>query len=79
MKTPGYLEPSLLQQIAEAICRVRYGSIHITIHDARVVQIERIEKIRLSMEAHLRAGGIDEKSATDQVSGGIRSKQANIG
>lgn len=35
------------QRILQAIKTVRYGSVEIVIHDAKVVQIERKEKIRL--------------------------------
>jgi hypothetical protein len=35
------------QQILRAIKDVRYGSVEIIIHDSKVVQIERKEKIRL--------------------------------
>ena len=37
----------LEQQILRAIKHVRYGSVEIIIHDSKVVQIERKEKIRL--------------------------------
>lgn len=33
--------------ILEALRGIRYGSVEITIHESRVVQIERKEKIRL--------------------------------
>lgn len=35
------------QQILKAIREIRYGSVEIVIHDSRVVQIERKEKIRV--------------------------------
>ena len=35
-------------EILRAVREVRYGSVEITIHDARVVQIERREKVRLT-------------------------------
>ena len=38
----------LEQQILQAIKQVRYGSVEIIIHDAKVVQIERKEKIRFT-------------------------------
>ena len=36
--------------IASAIEGIRYGSIEITIHDSRIVQIERKEKLRFDRE-----------------------------
>jgi hypothetical protein len=45
--TPKEWAPDIEQQILRAIRDVRYGSVEIIIHDAKVVQIERKEKIRL--------------------------------
>lgn len=38
---PGWLDP-----IAHALRQLRYGSVEITVHDGRIVQIERKEKLR---------------------------------
>lgn len=43
-------EPSqaaMADLIANALREIRFGSVEITIHDARVVQIERREKLRI--------------------------------
>lgn len=57
----GAAEPvvsqELLLRIAEAIRGIRYGSVQITIHDSRVVQIEKAEKVRLEQPADLTPGG----------------------
>jgi hypothetical protein len=37
----------LTQQILQALQEIRYGSVEIVIHDSKVVQIERKEKIRI--------------------------------
>ena len=37
----------LTQQILRALQEIRYGSVEIVIHDSKVVQIERKEKIRI--------------------------------
>lgn len=42
--------PHLEQHILQAIRNVRYGSVEIIIHDSKVVQIERKEKIRFASE-----------------------------
>lgn len=34
------------EEILRAVHNVRYGSVEITIHDSKVVQVERREKIR---------------------------------
>jgi len=36
----------IVKKIMDAIENVRYGSVEVTIHESRVVQIERKEKIR---------------------------------
>ncbi len=43
-----------LQQILRALQRLRYGAVEITVHDGRIVQIERREKIRLESVAPAR-------------------------
>ncbi len=42
------LSQTVLQQIARAIGSIRYGTVQVTVHDARVVQIETSEKIRIA-------------------------------
>jgi len=36
----------IFRKIIDAIENIRYGSVEVTIHESRVVQIERKEKIR---------------------------------
>jgi hypothetical protein len=43
-------DPDIEQHILRAIKHVRYGSVEIIIHDSKVVQIERKEKIRFVPE-----------------------------
>ena len=47
--TAKELEQSL-DAIRRALATLRYGSIEIIVHDSKVVQIERKEKIRLPQE-----------------------------
>lgn len=39
--------PEVERRIREALAGLRFGSVEITVHEARVVQIERREKVRL--------------------------------
>jgi hypothetical protein len=41
----------LTQKILRALQEIRYGSVEIIIHDSKVVQIERREKIRLDTDS----------------------------
>jgi hypothetical protein len=43
-------DPNLTNTILRAIREIRYGSVEIIIHDSRIVQIERKEKIRLDTD-----------------------------
>ncbi len=45
-----------LVEISRSIRNVRFGSVEITIHDSRVVQIERKEKLRFAVAPRVRAG-----------------------
>jgi hypothetical protein len=36
----------VVDEVLRAVKDIRYGSVEITIHDSRVVQIERKEKVR---------------------------------
>lgn len=36
----------LAEEIMKAVREIRYGSIQITIHDSKVVQIDKTEKVR---------------------------------
>jgi hypothetical protein len=38
--------PDVMAKLLEAIEGIRYGSVEIIIHDGRIVQIERKEKVR---------------------------------
>ena len=38
------------EEILRAVRRIRFGSVEITIHDSRVVQIEQKEKVRIGAE-----------------------------
>jgi len=39
--------PDIEQEILRAVRNLRFGSVEIVVHDSKVVQIERKEKIRL--------------------------------
>jgi hypothetical protein len=41
----------LTRQILRALQEIRYGSLEIIIHDSRIVQIERREKIRIDRDS----------------------------
>jgi hypothetical protein len=44
------LPPALLRELWQALHSIRYGTVELVIHDGRVVQLERREKVRLEPE-----------------------------
>ena len=44
------LPPRLLHELVDALRSIRYGAVELVIHDGRVVQLERREKVRF--DAH---------------------------
>jgi hypothetical protein len=46
-KTP--LSDNDVRKVLEAIKGLRFGSVEITVHEGRIVQVERKEKIRLNI------------------------------
>lgn len=45
---PQILRSEVIQEILQALEALRFGSVEITVHEGRVTQIERREKIRFS-------------------------------
>jgi hypothetical protein len=45
------ITPEVVAEILAALRGLRYGSIVVTIHDSKVVQIEKNEKVRLQKKA----------------------------
>ena len=46
---PPPLPQALLHELREALKAIRYGTIELVIHDGRVVQLERREKVRFDV------------------------------
>ena len=44
------ISPALLRELRQALLAIRYGAIELVIHDGRVVQLERREKVRFDTE-----------------------------
>lgn len=49
--TDETISPKVVAEILTALRGLRYGSIVVTIHDSKVVQIEKNEKVRLQKKA----------------------------
>lgn len=46
----GYREQDIINKIKDALKKIEYGSILITIHDGKVTQIDQTEKWRFTNE-----------------------------
>ena len=58
-------EPTgLLHGLILALRSIRYGAIELVIHDGRVVQLEKREKVRLQTEVTQPGGAVVERGAT---------------
>jgi len=49
------LSPRLAQQLEQALRGLEYGTIQLVIHDAQVVRIERLERIKLTDQSEATA------------------------
>ncbi|MGH8594893.1 MAG: YezD family protein [Gammaproteobacteria bacterium] len=55
-ESAGIDAPDMVQQVLRALRGIRYGSIELVVHDGRVVQIERKEKLRFERPDPKRSG-----------------------
>ncbi len=44
------IDPLVLKRLLEAVASLRFGSVEITVHEGRVVQIDRRERIRIEKQ-----------------------------
>ncbi|GIQ69531.1 DUF2292 domain-containing protein [Xylanibacillus composti] len=47
MEKSSEKEKEIIHYIQQSLSDIQYGSIHIVIHEGRIVQIERTEKLRM--------------------------------
>lgn len=48
MKEEKNIDPKIMNEITEAVKKMKFGEVVITVHDAKVVQIEERKKKRFS-------------------------------
>ncbi len=51
LQATSHASNEVVQEILSAIESLRYGSVEIVVHDGRVTQIEKREKVRFGQEA----------------------------
>ena len=64
MNAQGLTE-ALTTSLAQALRGLRYGTIQLVVHDARIVRIERIERIRLPAAPFEEMAGTAQAGLTD--------------
>lgn len=52
MENAKQLDRVWLERIAESLSGIKYGQVHITIHDGRIVQIDRLERRRFELQGN---------------------------
>ncbi len=68
------ISPELLQHIGNALRSIRYGTVQITVHNARVVQIDKVERVRFASTTDLTRGlQASTPPIPDRTTGGHRS------
>lgn len=73
MKEHSVLSEEILRNLEEAVSSIRFGTVQITIHDGRVVQLEKSEKVRFpSHPVEIASAVQKEISPTDRIAGGKR-------
>jgi hypothetical protein len=50
-------EDKVLKKITRALAELHYGTIQITVHNSRVTQIDKLERIRVFRDDYVDAGG----------------------
>ena len=53
-------ELTLLRNVIHALRSLRYGSVNLTVHDGRLVEIQKIERIR--MGGNKRSGVVESRN-----------------
>jgi hypothetical protein len=48
---------AITKEVIETINNLKYGQIHITVHNSKIVQIDKIEKVRFDDIWHIEKGG----------------------
>jgi len=49
-----YIEPEWLRLVRQHVNSLKYGTVQITVHDSRVTQVERSEKVRLDNQTNVK-------------------------
>ena len=75
----GDYDRAWVRSVVQAVRAIRFGAVELVIHDGRVVQIERREKLRLE-DAHRRPDNRERNHQSDpradRISGSFEAREA---
>ena len=58
IKTQNTVDETVLKKIGESLNGLKFGSITITVHNSKIVQVDRVEKTRFDRETVNEGEGI---------------------
>ncbi len=61
------LPSEVARQVAEALHGLRFGEVHLVVHEAQIVRIERIERIRLTATTEAVSGSIGRPTTSTEA------------
>ncbi|MDR1997684.1 MAG: YezD family protein [Candidatus Margulisbacteria bacterium] len=50
-------DEKVLKKVAQALENLHYGTVQITVHNSRVTQIDKLERVRVHREDYVDGGG----------------------
>ena len=69
------LPDGLSQEVALALDGLQYGSVQLVVHEAKVVRIERVERIRLTDTSEATTTTTGQATTTTEVRHGKRQEE----
>ncbi|WP_042165288.1 YezD family protein [Paenibacillus gorillae] len=70
MAKPLELDQLWLERIVDQVNGLQYGSVNITVHDGRIVQIDRTERTRFDQPSHKQTSHEPQARNRDNTSSG---------
>lgn len=73
MAKPLELDQQWLERITDQVNGLQYGSVNITVHDGRIVQIDRTERTRYDQPSHKQSSNNEQQAKGGNGSNGGES------
>ncbi|MFF2091878.1 YezD family protein [Paenibacillus sp. NPDC058174] len=79
MAKPLELDQLWLERIVDQVNGLQYGSVNITVHDGRIVQIDRTERTRFDQPSHKQTNHDSQAKNRDNANSGNAAAGGNSG